>query len=634
MRVSLAQWLRDNETTIVPAWIRAVRQKSERDRTLTTQQLGQELLLSYFDCFVKAATTGVYDELEALVEQIAIDRASRQYNLDDVLLIPFLLRQTMWTRLIASVSPAETLELVQVAQPIFERSLTTLVRTFARVTAAALNQRLEETEFLNKCLAEATEETDRALTQLRTLYELSRALSSTLDINETLNLIAEELASIAEINSCTIWLEDTAISELYVAASKGIDSGELADTRLLLHGHPSIVVETFLIRQIRGVNQISDSSYPREVLAPHFVGRSIVALPLISEDRAIGVILVDGRADAGSLDYPQSRPFDVSTMNLLQSATEQAAMALHNAQLFDEVKRFSQELEQRVKERTQELERANRELAKLDKTKSDFINIAAHELKTPLTLIQGYADILLEEDRSAMTNEYINHVLRGIIKGARRLQSIIEDMVDMSLIDGQVLTLRLEPVSIGTIIELTVGELGAAARERKQTITVEAFIGIPRIQGDPHRLYQVFINVIGNGIKYTPNGGRITIRGRLLKAQGALEEDFVEIIVADTGIGIDKEDLEYIFGKFYRAEPIDLHSTGKTKFKGAGAGLGLAIAKGIVEAHGGRIWAESEGYDEIRCPGSQFHILLPVKARRGLDKGKVVSSLQRQADDG
>jgi len=207
-------------------------------------------------------------------------------------------------------------------------------------------------------------------------------------------------------------------------------------------------------------------------------------------------------------------------------------------------------------------------------------------------------------------------------------------MVDMSLIDGQVLTLRLEPVSIGTIIELAVGELGAAARERKQSITVEAFTGIPRIQGDPHRLYQVVINVIGNGIKYTPNGGRITISGRLLKAEGALEEDFVEIIVADTGIGIDKEDLEYIFGKFYRAEPIELHSTGKTKFKGAGAGLGLAIAKGIVEAHGGRIWAESEGYDEIRCPGSQFHILLPVKARRGLDKGNVVSTIQRQADEG
>ncbi len=612
----LARWLKDNEATIVPTWIRAVRRKSERDRALTTRQLGQELLLSYFDCFVKAAATGAYDELEALVEQIATDRANKQYNLDDVLLIPFLLRETMWTQLTASVSPAETLELIQAAQPIFERSLATLVRTFAKVTAVALRQRLEETEFLTRRLAAATEETDRALTQLRTLYELSRVLSSTLDINETLNLIAEELANVAEINRCVIWLEDAATSELYVAAARGPASDELADVRLLLHGRPSVVVEAFLSRQIKGISQIGDGSHPGEVLAPHFVGRSIVALPLISEDQSIGVILVD------SLDRTRSKPFDSSTIDLLHSAAEQAAMALRNAQLFDEVKRFSQELEQRVKERTQELERANRDLAKLDKTKSDFISIAAHELKTPLTVIRGYADILLKEDRSAMESEYIDNVLRSIIKGTKRLQSIIEDMIDMSLIDSQVLTLRLEPVSIGTIIELAVGELGAAARERKQTITVEALVGIPRIRGDPQRLYQVFVNVISNGIKYTPDGGRITISARLLKAQGTLKEDFVEIIVADTGIGIDKEDLEHIFGKFYRIGPVELHSTGRTKFKGAGTGLGLAIAKGIVEAHGGRIWAESEGHDEVRCPGSQFHILLPVKARRSLGERK------------
>jgi signal transduction histidine kinase len=627
MRVSLSQWLKDNEATLVPTWIRAVRQKSERDRTLTTEQLGQELLLAYFDCFVKAAATGVYDELEALVEQMATDRANRQYNLDDVLLIPLLLRETVWTQLIASVSPAETLELVQAAQPIFERSLTTLVRTFARATAAVLNQRLEETELLTRRLAEAAEEMDRALTQLRTLYELSRVLNSTLDTNETLNLIAKALVNIAEVNRCTIWLEDEATSELYVAMAKGTDSDKLADTRLLLRGHTSIVVEAFLTRQIRSITQVSDSFHLREVLAHHFTGRSIVALPLISEDQPIGVILVDGP------DKAQGRPFDASTVDLLQSATEQAAMALRNAQLFDEVKRFSQELERRVKERTQDLEKVNRDLAKLDKTRSDFISIAAHELKTPLTLIQGHADILLKEDRAAMESEYINDVLRGIIKGSKRLQFIIEDMIDISLIDSQVLTLRLESVSIGTIIELAVGELGAAARERKQTITVEAFIGIPHIQGDPHRLYQVFTNVIGNGIKYTPDGGHTTISGRLLKAQGALEEDFVEIIVADTGIGIDKEDLEHIFGKFYRTGPIELHSTGKTKFKGAGTGLGLPIAKGIVEAHGGRIWAESEGHDEVRCPGSQFHILLPVKARK-VPSEKVVSSLQRQTDEG
>jgi signal transduction histidine kinase/DNA-binding response OmpR family regulator len=609
---SLAQWFKDNEATIVPTWIRAVRRRSERDRIFTTQQLAADLLLSYFDCFVKATTTGILDNLEALVKQIATDRASKQYNLDDVLLIPFLLRETLWTRLTASVPPADTLEMIRIAQPIFERSLTTLVGTFAQVTAAALKQRLEETELLTRRLAETAEETDRALTKLEILYELSRALKSTLDANEILGFIAEELASVREINRCIIWLKDEATSELHVAVAKGMDSDELADIRLF--GQPSIVVEALLTGQVKGISHVSDKSCSRETLAPHFVGCSIVALPLISKDQAIGVILVDSEADAGF--------FDASTIDLLQSAAEQAAMALRNAQLFDQVKRFNQELEQRVKERTQELEKANRDLAKLDRTKSDFISIAAHELKTPMTVIRGYADILLKEDRSDMGNECLDGILQGILKGTERLQAIIEDMIDISKIDGQALSLQLKSVSIGATVELALGKLGAMARERKQTIAVEPFIGLPHIQGDPQRLHQVLINVIGNGIKYTPDGGRITISGRLLKAKGALEEDFVEIIVADTGIGIDKEELEYIFGKFYRTEPIELHSTGKTKFKGAGAGLGLAIAKGIVEAHGGRIWAESEGRDEVRCPGSRFHILLPVKARRFLAKGK------------
>ena len=287
----------------------------------------------------------------------------------------------------------------------------------------------------------------------------------------------------------------------------------------------------------------------------------------------------------------------------------------------------------RIQELKRQLGTAHEQFRRLEQSKADFISIAAHELKTPMTLVRGYADILLKEDRSAMSSEHINDVLRGIIKGTNRLQSTIEDMIDISMIDSQALTLRSEPVSIGTVIELAVGKLGAAARERKQTITVETFTGIPRIQGDSQRLHQVFMNVIGNGIKYTPDGGSITISSRLLKARGALEEDFVEIIVADTGIGIDKEDLEYIFSKFYRTESIALHSTGKTKFKGAGAGLGLAIAKGIVEAHGGRIWAESGGHDEDHCPGSEFHILLPVEARK-IPNTKVIDSLQSETDEG
>jgi signal transduction histidine kinase len=117
-----------------------------------------------------------------------------------------------------------------------------------------------------------------------------------------------------------------------------------------------------------------------------------------------------------------------------------------------------------------------------------------------------------------------------------------------------------------------------------------------------------------NAIKYTPDGGSISILGRQLEVNPAdLPRGGVEVVISDTGIGIDPRYQELIFAKFYQTGELSLHSSGKTKFKGGGPGLGLAIAKGIVEAHQGKIWVESPGYDEATCPGSQFHVILPLK---------------------
>ncbi|NJN80491.1 MAG: hypothetical protein HC797_08465, partial [Anaerolineales bacterium] len=126
------------------------------------------------------------------------------------------------------------------------------------------------------------------------------------------------------------------------------------------------------------------------------------------------------------------------------------------------------------------------------------------------------------------------------------------------------------------------------------------------IYGDAERLQQALDNVLANAIKFTPDNGNITIDGRLLPG-------FVEITFTDTGIGISTENQGLIFDKFGQLGRTDLHSSGKTKFKGGGPGLGLSISKGIIEAHGGTIWVESEGYDEVKLPGSTFHILLPTR---------------------
>jgi len=129
------------------------------------------------------------------------------------------------------------------------------------------------------------------------------------------------------------------------------------------------------------------------------------------------------------------------------------------------------------------------------------------------------------------------------------------------------------------------------------------------IYADPDLLYKLLYHLVMNAIKYTPDGGTITVQGQVLEAEGE-----VELSVRDTGIGIDREHLELIFEKFYQTGEVTLHSSGRTKFKGGGPGLGLSIARGIVEAHGGRIWAESAGYDEDKNPGSCFYVRLPLKA--------------------
>jgi signal transduction histidine kinase len=253
-----------------------------------------------------------------------------------------------------------------------------------------------------------------------------------------------------------------------------------------------------------------------------------------------------------------------------------------------------------------ELETAKNKLEKLDKSKSDFISIAAHELKTPLTLIEGYTAMLkerLEIQRESQSDIY----LKGVDNGTRRLKEIIDDMVDVSMIDNSLLSLSFQPVWLNRLFTVLVNEFHQTMDERNLTLSVQPFPGSDEMTfGDSERLYQAFRNLVSNSIKFTPDGGKLVIDGRKLPG-------FIEVTFSDNGIGIDPEDHDRIFEKFGRIGSVSLHSSGKTKFKGGGPGLGLPITKGIIEAHGGAIWVESPGYDETSCPGTIFHILIPIR---------------------
>lgn len=265
------------------------------------------------------------------------------------------------------------------------------------------------------------------------------------------------------------------------------------------------------------------------------------------------------------------------------------------------------EMEMRVAYFSNELSTMQQKLERLDRSKSGFIAVAAHELKTPLTLIEGYTAMMTELVRKVQGDSQIDQLLDGVENGIHRLRAIVDDMIDVSMIDNNLLSLNFQPVWLNQFFALLRDELAPSLSERHQALTVVAFPGSEQAMlADPERLYQAFRNLLLNAIKYTPDGGSITVDGRSLPG-------FIEVTIADTGIGIPSENQEAIFEKFGQQGNTLLHSSSKTKFKGGGPGLGLPITKGIITAHGGTIWVESEGFDEKRCPGTVFHVLLPLR---------------------
>ena len=265
------------------------------------------------------------------------------------------------------------------------------------------------------------------------------------------------------------------------------------------------------------------------------------------------------------------------------------------------------EMTENLQLRTLQLEKTNQLLEQMDRTKMRFIQVAAHELRTPLTIVKGYAQMAKVQTNG---NENLTNLTSGILDGSTRMAEVIDSMLDVSRIDTNMLEVMPTKTEIGLVIEKVESVFRAALEERELCFSTEGLPDLPILHADKDLLYKVFYHVIGNAIKYTPDGGRITVTGRTI--EDTVQGSAVEIAVIDTGIGIDSQYHELVFEKFYQTGEVHLHSSGKTKFKGGGPGLGLAIARGIVNAHHGRIWIKSSGHNEQLCPGTTVHIRLPL----------------------
>ena len=257
------------------------------------------------------------------------------------------------------------------------------------------------------------------------------------------------------------------------------------------------------------------------------------------------------------------------------------------------------------------MEQLRTQQEKFKESKTKFIAVAAHELKTPLTILEGYTNILRAETQN---DPQLHIYLEGLGNGFRRMHEIIGDMLDVSLLDLRTVKLKYQEINLERTILLVADSVDRYYASRRVDLKIIPFEFENNTFGDPEKLKKALTKILMNGLKYTPDGGQVVVSGALVRQDEVTEDlaGFVDIQVRDTGIGIDPENLESIFEKFGSIADASLHSSSKTKFKGGGPGLGLPIARGIIEAHGGRVWAESPGFDEDNCPGSTFHIEMPI----------------------
>jgi signal transduction histidine kinase len=257
-----------------------------------------------------------------------------------------------------------------------------------------------------------------------------------------------------------------------------------------------------------------------------------------------------------------------------------------------------------------ELQKNNKVLRLMDRNKLEFIQVAAHELRTPLTIIKGYSN-LLRTFPEVKSNQSLDEMLDGILKGADRMHEVVNMMLDVTRIDSDTLKAASVPVLLKRVLQGLVNSLGKAAAERGIEMRLEYAEDTPIIHADPGMVEKALYQLTVNAIKYTPDGGKVILRARPVTLEGDIPG--AEVAVQDTGIGLDPEHHELIFEKFYQVGSVALHSTGKTSFKGGGPGLGLSLVRGVARAHGGKTWVESAGHDEINYPGCTFYLQLPVK---------------------
>jgi signal transduction histidine kinase len=445
----------------------------------------------------------------------------------------------------------------------FSDSEIELLKTFADQAVIAV-----ENVRLVKELQARTGELTRSVEQLTALGEVSRAVSSTLDVETVLDTIVSRASQLAGAAGCSIYEYDEGAEQFLLRATHNPDS-EFVEA---LRAAPLRKGEGVMGRatEMREPIQIPDIAQPgayqssvRDTLI-RFGYRALLSVPLLREDQIIG-----------SLSFNRKAPgeFSPEVVDVLKTFATQSALAIQNARLFRE-----------IADKSRQLEAASQH-------KSEFLANMSHELRTPLNAIIGFSEVLLQRMFGTL-NDKQDEYLKDIYASGQHLLSLINDILDLSKIEAGRMELAPALFHLPAALENAVTLVRERASRHGIALQLDLDPRLGEVVGDERKVKQVLLNLLSNAVKFTPEGGRISLKA-------GPRDGAVEISVTDTGIGVAPEDQGAIFEEF--------RQVGSDEKRREGTGLGLTLAKKFVELHGGRIWVESEP-----GRGSTFTFTLPV----------------------
>lgn len=435
----------------------------------------------------------------------------------------------------------------------------------------------------------------KQVTQLSTLHQTGTIITSTLDMEKLFAIVLKLLKKNLEFERMVLILYEpdqrkgvltevvglpTDLERQLKGFEFPIAAGSLDET-LLIQGLPVLAFD---------IEEIAPRMNPTILPLCRQTGViSFVSAPLISHQRILGYL----SADKGHSRCTQE------DLDLLVTIANHVAVAIDNARTYQDLENLAQGLEQRVVERTKDLQSANERLQELDQLKSAFVSIVSHELRTPMTSIKGLVENMMD-GLTGTLNERQSFYLSRVKHNIERLTRMINDLLDLSRIEAGKMELQSSPVNLGSLAREVVELLQPLAQERHVTFLAQIIDPIPLIQADRDKLIQVLTNLIMNAIKFTEPSGTVTVE------VCQQEDGSVKTCIQDTGCGIPFEEQKSIFERFYRGQTADI--------KNRGAGLGLAITKSLVELHGGRIWVTSTPGE-----GSRFSFTVPNQPPESLD---------------